>query len=299
MYSFTDPRLLTVSSNSNNNTSSNNNSSNNNNKSPLLSPPTSFASMHPFFQVFGHLPAFSPFHPLSTASSHMHPSHNPFYHSSLRQSPVSHSNASNSVSLFILLATAVQVDVNDVNVCPSFVILFLQSNFFLFPHLPQHLQQPPQLSIPSSPNAPLQTSPLVISNVNANCTSSTPPATVSSTTSSSNNNNSNTPVSNGKVYYSNKRKEYEAREEKKAAFKSSIEPSNRLDHCNDSGVNTFSCPICLQGGFTGDTLKQHFELELKQFKHAEAVRNNKLNDNDIDVESVSFQLVPISFFNCT
>ena len=87
------------------------------------------------------------------------------------------------------------------------------------------------------------------------------------------------------MYYSNKRKEYEAREEKKAAFKNFTQ-SNRSDNSNDSAPKSFSCPVCLQSGFSGIALKEHFELELRRFKQKEAFKLNKLNNN-IDVESVS------------
>lgn len=75
------------------------------------------------------------------------------------------------------------------------------------------------------------------------------------------------------MYYSNKRKEYEAREEKKVNNSSD---KKKCENSSDLQSDSFCCPICSESGFKGDTLKEHFELELKKFKCSESCKNKSM-----------------------
>lgn len=252
MYPFTDPRIVTLQSN-------------NVNPSPLLTPHNTFhPSLYPFLQA-----AFNHLSPSSYPSHFLQPNqlqlqiHNPHFNLHpqiplLHQQFQAHSNDSHVVS---------DLNKNLLDQKSIHLPYDFQSNMFLYS---QQVKQPLKLSTSNNSNVNLSPNVNSCQQIISNEKSTSPVAVDSKEVT-----NKNSDQSNRKMYYSNKRKEYEAREVKKALGENLLQ-SNKLSNCNNNTnqVDSFSCPICLENSFTARSLKEHYEFELEKFKSSQSSKNN-------------------------
>lgn len=247
MYSYTDPQIVTCQLNSN--------------KSKQLISKTN--TVNPFVQSpFNQFNPYLSFHHSFSHSNHLNHStsnSHPFFHPHLLQSQhINHISSNLNNYLY--------------DQQKSHLPFNWQSNLLLLPQQ-QNSSSTNNYTLPSTNYSPKTTT------TTSSCDDLASPTTIDSTsiTAAAEEKNKST----SKVYYSNKRKEYEAREEKKLINEGSIKLPD-LSKCNEIQGTSFSCPICHESGFTSNTLKGHFELELKKVKYSESTKNN-----NIDVESVS------------
>lgn len=247
MYSFTDARFFPSNSYASADKSP-----------PLLSPSAPYNPFHPL------LPYSALSHFTSSASSQMQANHLPYLHPHpLSHHPHHHPHPNLHASRYLVVSS------ESFSVCQSIQLIsffaspsLAQPNYFIFPQLPssQSTDSPKSSSPISSPTrsggSPLfngNNSPLAMKS----SSSERSPTIVQSSSYDD----------KIKLFPSNKRKEYEAREEKKlkslsVGGKVSNEETEREEK------DTFSCPICSDTGFTRDSLNEHFKVELKRFRSA-------------------------------